>query len=147
MSLQPDASQENAVMPSRILVVDDDEGYLAGMAELLLLRGHEPVLARTFEEGQRALRDDAPDLLIADVRLGPFNGLQLLAMGQVRIPTIVVSGFDDPVLHAEAKAFGADYLVKPVHAPALLALIEEKLALRQITLLNRVTPQLDTRTV
>ena len=43
------------------------------------------------------------------MRLGAFNGLQLLAMGQVRIPTIVVSGFDDPVLHADARAFGADY--------------------------------------
>ena len=40
----------------RILVVDDDESYLVGMKELLELRGHEPLLARTFEEGQRALQ-------------------------------------------------------------------------------------------
>jgi DNA-binding response OmpR family regulator len=134
-------------MPARILVVDDDEGYLAGMSELLQLRGHEPVLARTFEEGQRALKDEAPDLLIADVRLGPFNGLQLLAMGQVRVPTIVVSGFDDPVLHADARALGADYLVKPVNAGALLALIDQKLATGQLPLPARATPQLDTGAV
>ena len=121
-------------MPFRILVVDDDESYLVGMKELLELRGHEPLLARTFEEGQRALQAEAPDFLIADVRLGPFNGLQLLAMGQVRIPTIVVSGFDDPVLHADARAFGADYLVKPVQASALLALIDQKLAPRDVPL-------------
>lgn len=134
-------------MPARILVVDDDEGYLAGMNELLQLLGYEPVLARTFGEGQRALRNEAPDLLIADVRLGPFNGLQLLAMGQVRVPTIVVSGFDDPVLHADARAFGADYLVKPVSVAALVALIEQKLAMRQVPLLTGVRPQLDTGAV
>ncbi len=115
-------------MPPRILIVDDNEEYLAGLDELLKLRGYEPLLARTFGEGQRALRDDAPDLLIADVRLGPFNGLQLIATGQVRIPTIVVSGFDDPVLQADAKTFGADYLVKPIETADLLALIDKRLA-------------------
>jgi ABC-type amino acid transport substrate-binding protein len=39
-----------------------------------------------------------------------------------------VSGFDDAVLQADAKAFGAEYLVKPVSAAALLELIEQKLA-------------------
>ncbi|MBA3642022.1 MAG: DUF4055 domain-containing protein [Acidobacteria bacterium] len=78
--------------------------------------------------GGRVLRDEAPDLLIADVRLGAFNGLQLIATGTARIPTIVVSGFDDAVLQADAKAFGAEYLVKPVSAAALLELIEQKLA-------------------
>lgn len=118
-------------MPHRILVVDDDEGYLAGIKELLELRGYETLLAATFEEGQRALRENAPDLLMADVRLGPFNGLQLIATGQVLIPTIVVSGFDDPVLQADAKAFGADYLVKPIDTAALLALIERKLGITE----------------
>jgi DNA-binding response OmpR family regulator len=115
-------------MPPRILIVDDNEEYLTGINELLKLQGYEPLLARTFGEGQRALREDAPDLLIADVRLGPFNGLQLIATGQVRIPTIVVSGFDDPVLQADAKAFGADYLVKPIETADLLALIDRRLA-------------------
>lgn len=130
-------------MPARILVVDDDEGYLVGIGELLGLCGYEPLLARTFEEGQRLLRDEAPDLLIADVRLGPFNGLQLLAMGQVRIPTIVVSGFDDPVLHADARGFGADYLVKPVQPAALLALVDRKLALRTMPVVEPSTAHLD----
>jgi DNA-binding response OmpR family regulator len=111
-------------LPCRILVVDDDESYLEGMKDLLAMRGHEPLVASTFEEGQRVLRDEAPDLLIADVRLGPFNGLQLIATGQVQIPTIVVSGFDDSVLQADARAFGADYLVKPIDTEALFALID-----------------------
>lgn len=115
-------------MSARILVVDDDIGYLTVTKDVLERGGHEVMLASTFEEGRRALREDTPDLLIADVRLGAFNGLQLIATGNGRIPSIVVSGFDDSVLQAEAAAFGADYLVKPVTAAALLGLISQKLA-------------------
>jgi DNA-binding response OmpR family regulator len=121
--LQPAA----ATMPARILVVDDDISYLTVTKDLLERSGHQVLLASTFDEGRRALREDAPDLLIADVRLGAFNGLQLIVTGDVRIPTIVVSGFDDAVLQADAKAFGADYLVKPVTASSLLGLIDQKL--------------------
>lgn len=121
--LQPAAT----TMPARILVVDDDIGYLTVTKDLLERSGHEVLLASTFDEGRRALREDAPDLLIADVRLGAFNGLQLIVTGDVHIPTIVVSGFDDAVLQADARAFGADYLVKPVTAASLLGLIDQKL--------------------
>jgi DNA-binding NtrC family response regulator len=115
-------------MPARILVVDDDLDYLAVTKELLEEGGHEVLLASTFHEGRRALREDGPDLLIADVRLGAFNGLQLIATGHARIPSIVISGFDDFVLQEQARAFGADYLVKPVTAASLLDLIAQKLA-------------------
>ncbi len=130
-------------MPPRILVVDDDEAYLAGLKELLELHGYEVLLAATFEAAQRALRYDAPDLLIADVRLGPFNGLQLIAMGRVRIPTLVVSGFDDAVIQADAKSFGADYIVKPVDAAALLGLIDQRLTTSAVRSPGAVAPPLD----
>lgn len=115
-------------MAAHILVVDDDLEYLAVTKDLLEHGGHKVQLASTFEEGRRALREDTPDLLIADVRLGAYNGLQLIATGRERIRSIIVSGFDDSVLQAEARAFGAEYLVKPVAAAALLGLIDQKLA-------------------
>jgi DNA-binding response OmpR family regulator len=116
-------------MRARVLVVDDDEVYLAGMKELLEDSGHEVFLASSFEFGKQQLRDHAPDLLIVDVRLGAFNGLQLISTGQLRIPSIVVTGFDDTVLRADASVFGASYIVKPISPPALLALINQKLSL------------------
>ena len=115
-------------MRARVLIVDDDQVYLAGMKELLEDAGYEVFLANSFEDGKNVLRDRAPDLLIVDVRLGAFNGLQLLSTGQVHIPAIVVTGFDDTVLRADANVFGASYLVKPISPAALMALIERKLA-------------------
>lgn len=115
-------------MPARVLIVDDDDDARTGLKELLDGAGYETLVAGTFQDGRRALHNGAPDLLIADVRLGAFNGLQLVAAAPRRIPTIVVTGFADPVLEAEARSFGADFLVKPVSPSALLTLVEQKLA-------------------
>ncbi len=118
-------------MRARILIVDDDELYLEAMQELIAAAGYQPRVANTFEEAQRAIRETRPDLLIVDVRLGPFNGLQLIAARQRTIPAIVVTGFDDPVLRRDAVAAGAVYLVKPVLPDELYPLIEQQLASRR----------------
>ncbi|MFL6280703.1 MAG: response regulator [Vicinamibacterales bacterium] len=115
-------------MRARVLIVDDDEVYLDGMKELLEDAGYEVFLASSFENGRQTLRDHSPNLLIIDVRLGAFNGLQLISTGEVRIPAIVVTGFDDTVLRADADGFGATYVVKPIKPAALLSLIEQKLS-------------------
>jgi DNA-binding response OmpR family regulator len=113
-------------MPT-ILIVDDHRVTRLGLAELLEHAGYSVVTAGTFPEARKILRDDPPDLLIADVRLGSFNGLQLVISGPNRIPAIVITGYADSVLEAEARRGGADYLVKPFEADALLTLIRQKL--------------------
>jgi DNA-binding response OmpR family regulator len=115
-------------MRARILIVDDDELYLEVMQELIAAAGYQPIVAKTFEDAQRAIGTAQPDLLIVDVRLGPFNGLQLIAARRVKIPAIVVTGFDDPVLRRDAAAVGAAYVVKPVLPDQLCPLIEQQLA-------------------
>jgi hypothetical protein len=44
----------------------------------------------------------------------------------VPMPTIVISGYPDPVLQSEAEHFGATYLTKPVSPAAVLELVSEK---------------------
>jgi len=105
--------------PSRILLVDDDPATRIGLAELLTDAGYETRALATFEEGLRALRTETPDLLIADVRLGAFNGLQLLVSSPRTVPAIIITGFADPVLESDARQHGAEYVLKPV-TPSLL---------------------------
>jgi DNA-binding response OmpR family regulator len=114
-------------MPARILIVDDDESYLAGVKEWLETAGYDTIVAKTYEDGKRAIAGSAPHLVIVDIRLGAFNGLQLISSGNVKIPAIVVTGFEDPVLRADAAGFGASYLVKPVVPSVLLAMIQQQL--------------------
>ena len=84
-------------MPSKVLIVDDDKTTREGLAEFLEEAGYEAVAVGTFEDATRELRTSPPDLLIADVRLGPFNGLQLVISSPQPIPAIIITGFADPV--------------------------------------------------
>lgn len=113
---------------NRILIVDDDEPLLRALEMTLSARDKDVEAFSTFEEARRALRARTFDALITDVRLGAFNGLQLAVIArdeQPHIRIIVFSGFEDPVLQAEAKAVGAQYLVKPVTGAELIRLLDE----------------------
>jgi DNA-binding response OmpR family regulator len=110
-----------------ILIVDDHRVTRLGLAEMLEQAGYSVVTAGTFPEARKILRETPPDLLIADVRLGSFNGLQLVISGPNRIPAIVITGYADTVLEAEARRGGADYLIKPFDADTLLGIIRQKL--------------------
>jgi len=114
---------------ARIVVVEVDDADRARLRALLVDAGHEVTEACSFQEGRSVLAREAANLLVTNVRLGAFNGLQLLSTGQVHIPAIVVTGFDDTVLRADANVFGASYVVKPISPAALIALIDRKLAL------------------
>lgn len=113
-------------MPT-ILIVDDHRVTRLGLAEMLGQAGYDVVTAGTFQEARRILIEAPPDLLIADVRLGSFNGLQLVISGQNRVPAIVITGYADSVLEAEARRGGAEYLVKPFDPQKLMSMIRHKL--------------------
>jgi two-component system response regulator YesN len=112
----------------RLLIVDDDVGLLDAMQRALRDSLRTVVACDSFEKARRVLKDQSFDALITDVRLGAFNGLQLAVMARDMYPDmrlIVFSGFDDPVLRADAEQIGAAYLVKPVGSGDLLKLLEK----------------------
>ncbi|MGH9203225.1 MAG: response regulator, partial [Vicinamibacterales bacterium] len=62
-------------MTPKILIVEDDVATRVGLQELLRHAGYDAIVAGTFRDGRRALEEETPDLLIADLRLDGFNGL------------------------------------------------------------------------
>jgi DNA-binding response OmpR family regulator len=115
-------------MARTILVVEDDDAARRGLVALLTDAGYRTFDAATLKKGRELLARENPDLVIVDVRLGGDNGLQLVAMAPRPIPAIVTTGFRDASLEADARQFGAEFLVKPVAPSVLLKLIEQKLA-------------------
>ncbi len=119
--------------PSRvrkILLIEDEADLLAAMSRSFREAGLEVLPCATFEEGREALRKQSFDALLTDVRLGAFNGLQLAVVARdlhPEIRIIIYSGFDDPVLRAEAERIDATYLVKPVPFGALIERILQPL--------------------
>ena len=107
----------------RVIVVDDDADLLGAMDALLTAWGLTVMPFSTFE-GARAglIAGRWADTLLVDVRLGSFNGLQLVHLAKQMDPAMTViamSGFDDPVLRVDAERIGATFLLKPVEPSEL----------------------------
>jgi two-component system response regulator YesN len=114
------------IAPQRVLVVDDEPTLLEAMNIAFTRAGRDVVCCRTFEEGRERLLNEEFDVMVTDVRLGAFNGLQLAVIARDKHPEmkiIVFSGFDDPVLRDEAEHLKASYVLKPVGADHLLDLM------------------------
>jgi len=66
---------------------------------------------------------EKPPILITDIRLGPFNGLQLLLRAKADRPDLVAaitSSVADSVLKVDTQRFGGVFFVKPIEAGQLL---------------------------
>ena len=119
MDRHPDA-QPATPAPDRaglVVVVDDDLSCLVAIEQILKHWGHETKTFRAFEDARAYLSHAKPAVVIVDVRLGNYNGLQLIHFSRQNSPDtqwLVVSGFDDPVLRAEATKLGALFLTKPL---------------------------------
>jgi DNA-binding NtrC family response regulator len=111
----------------RAVLVDDDRQLLRLVTEVLQNAGFVVAPFDRFEDAKKHLAASTPpDILITDVRLGEYNGLQLAVMSKVEHPdmiVVVMTGYDDPVLRKEAENAGAKYLVKPVDSAALFEML------------------------
>ena len=109
-----------------VLVVGIDATDVDSTARLLRGDGHTVVVANSFEKARALLASNQPDLLITDIQLGAYNGLQLVwqrHFEQPGRPSIVTSSYPDPVLEAEARRLGCPYLVRPFHDHELLTVV------------------------
>ena len=114
---------EQPSRPRKILLIEDEADLLGAMVRSFREGGLDVLACATFEQGREALRKRSFDVLLTDVRLGAFNGLQLAVVARDLHPNIriiIYSGFDDPVLRAEAERLDATYLVKPIPFSELL---------------------------
>ena len=115
-SLSSDGKEDRGQV-LKVLVVDTDVKNVRELGVALRQRGWEPLEATSFEQGKRLWVAEQPSMLIADVRLGQFNGLQLLLRARADRPDVVAvitCSFPDKVLEAETKRFGGTFLVKPL---------------------------------
>jgi CheY-like chemotaxis protein len=84
----------------RILVVDDNQGFLHLMGSLLREYGYEVFLAEDGKQARELLEEQRVDLVISDVFMPTLDGVRFHSY--VReftdagdVPFIFVSGYDD----------------------------------------------------
>src|SRR5262245_14034482 len=104
---------------SQILVVSNDDANLTAMLGVFESAGYSATGATTFEEAQRRLADESPDIVIADERLGAFNGLHILLTARAERPdtrAIVTTPVANHALEADARSLDVTCIVKPLTA-------------------------------
>ena len=112
-------------MSALVLLVDDDPEVVHTLRQVLESAGHRVLAATSFEDGKRLLAGTPPPtVLVTDVRLGMFNGLQLAVLRPPTTGVIVISGHLDRTLEAETRRLGGIYLLKPVPSKVLIETVD-----------------------
>jgi DNA-binding NtrC family response regulator len=117
-------------MTPSILIVSNDDNRLAVLLGTLSGAGYQASGASTFAEARQQLGANSPDLLIADERLGAFNGLHVIVLARANHPdmkAIVTSHSKDRGLESEAKRLNVECVVQPTDATEWLASVSRTL--------------------
>ncbi len=123
-------------MAPLIILVNADARALRQISSSLTDRGYSVAAVRSFADAKTLLASSSPDLLIVDVRLAEYNGLQLAIFSREDhpdLPVIVTNYHEDKITEADAVRYGATFIADPEHNPALLFTVQGVLAARQAT--------------
>lgn len=118
-----------------ILVIEDDPSLRDGLAMNFQLHGYNTLTAADGDEGMKLAFDSKPDLIILDIMLPGWSGLDILAELREKnadVPVLILSARDRTKDKIEGLELGADdYVTKPFELPELLARVEAMLRRRR----------------
>lgn len=116
-------------MSRRILIVDDDRHMVRTLTDIVRLQGWNPDGAHSGEEAVEAVRANAYQAVLMDVRMAGINGVDAFkAMKALRpeIKVILMTAYTAADIIADAEREGAlKVLSKPVVLSGLLEMLEQ----------------------
>lgn len=128
---------------SKILVIDDEQSILETLEMFFSEKGHSVYKADTGEQGIKLCHQHEPEVVILDIRLPDYNGLDLLERMQKegsRAKIIMITAFQDMETTIQAMKLGAyDYIHKPLDADKVEKAVKRALHTLKI---DRETPLL-----
>ena len=110
-------------MPKKILFIEDESTLQKTLGELLTSRGYEVVPALDGEIGLRLAKEKRPDLILLDLILPKFHGLEILEKLKADeetkdIPVIVLTNLEEMENIEKTLELGAmTYLIKVNYSP------------------------------
>ena len=118
--------------PVRLLLVDDEIGYLEVLSKRLTRRGFRVTTASSGTEAIRALRQWEFDLAVVDLKMEDMDGIEVLKVFKKMDPSlrvVMLTGHGSERAAREGISQGAfDYLIKPVGLARLVETITAALA-------------------
>jgi DNA-binding NtrC family response regulator len=121
---------------ARILVVDDEYLIRWTLQQNLEKEGYGVFLAETGDEALDKLKEEAPDLMLLDIKLPGMDGYEVLERGLKIDPgiiTIMITAFEDVDKVVKAMRLGAfDYITKPFDFSKVYLSIQKALEASQL---------------
>lgn len=121
-----------------VLIIDDEIEITNTLKRYLTLENYPVITANSGLEGYRKYQDEKPQVIITDIRMPQFSGLELLRKIRAEdqeTEIIVVTGQGDLDSAIEALKFQAsDFILKPFDLEVILISLEravERLQLKQ----------------
>ena len=116
---------------SNILVVDDEPAICWGVKQLLEREGHCVTILSNGEAALNAVEQQAPDLMLMDVRLPGISGLEALDRLRERHPTlpvVIMTAFGQLEIAVQVmRHSGVDYLAKPFDLDQVAGIVHRML--------------------
>ncbi len=119
----------------KILCIEDDEETAALIAEELIERGIDVVVAHGGRAGLEALMNSPPDLILCDIGMPGMTGFDVLrSLNELaprfgKIPLIFLTALANREDELKGRRLGADdYVTKPIDFDRLVAILQARLA-------------------
>jgi len=113
----------------RVLLIDDEHGYVYVLSKRLSKRGFEVGKASSGSEAFQILRQRNFDVAILDLKMTDMDGIEVLKVLKKMAPELVVimlTGHGSAEAAHEGIRLGAyDYLTKPCETEELIEIIME----------------------
>jgi DNA-binding NtrC family response regulator len=122
--------KENLLQPTiKLLLVDDEEGYVDVLSNRLKKRGIHVTKAYDGSQAIKALRESDFDVSVLDLKMKDMDGLEVLRIFKKMVPemaVIMLTGHGSQEAAQEGMTLGAfDYLTKPCEFDELLKTIRD----------------------
>ena len=134
-------------MRAKILVVDDDPDILLSLQNRVSFMGHEPLTATNGKDALRLIGEEAPDLVLLDLKIPDITGLEVLKqVSAASIPSqlkdeettqttpyttpliVILTAYGTIELAVQAMQLGAfDFVPKPFTSEHLTVVIKKAL--------------------
>ncbi|MHB0886373.1 MAG: GAF domain-containing protein, partial [Bacillota bacterium] len=118
-------AQVDLDVPTKVLIIDDDQLVLEVLASLVAIGGHRVVTANRGREGVRMLSEENFDVVITDLGMPEMSGWDVAREVRERAPEtgiVLLTGWGTSIDEDEAKTGLVDLiLAKPVRVNDLLA--------------------------
>jgi DNA-binding NtrC family response regulator len=111
----------------KVLLVDDEEGYVNVLAKRMTKRQVEVSIALSGSEAIQTLRKKDFDAAVVDLKMEDMDGIEVLKIFKKmdpELPVVMLTGHGSEKAARDGLALGAfDYLTKPCDLEDLLATI------------------------